>query len=177
MADRPAQSRDAAQGCRGPTIRAARFPAEKLLVATLFREYVDCLDEDLDFQGFEDELDALPGRYAEPSGTVLLAFDRAGPAGCVALRPIDATVAEMKRLWVRPSCRSAGVGRALALAVERFAVTAGYSAIVLDTLERLRAATRLYESLGYRRTEPYYHNPLEAPVFMRKELVEDETDV
>jgi len=151
-------------------IRHARFPADLGLVRTLFREYVDWLGEDLDFQGFEDELSALPGRYAEPEGTVLLAYLGELPAGCVALRKHDERIAEMKRLWVRPSARAGGVGRSLVDAVERVAAGSGYTAIVLDTLERLTAATRLYESLGYERTGAYYHNPLESPVLMRKVL-------
>ncbi len=151
-------------------IRKAAFPADRSLVGTLFEEYARWLGEDLCFQNFDDELASLPGKYSEPAGTILLASDEASTLGCVALRELDGELAEMKRLWVRPRARGAGLGASLVEAVERFAVEAGYTAIVLDTLERLGAALRLYETRGYRRTSAYYHNPIPGAVYLRKDF-------
>ncbi len=57
-------------------------------VRTLFNEYAASLPFSLCFQGFERELATLPGRYAPPSGRLLMALEGGEPAGCIALREI-----------------------------------------------------------------------------------------
>jgi len=59
-----------------------------MLVRTLFREYADSIGIDLSFQGFEEELAGLPGKYAL-SGWLFIAFEAGVPVGCVALRPLS----------------------------------------------------------------------------------------
>ena len=134
--------------------------------ARLFREYQAWLGVPLDFQDFEAELAALPGAYAPPHGALLLAESAGVPVGCVALRPLDDGICEMKRLYVDEGWRGAGLGRALARSIIDAARAAGYRAMRLDTLERLGAANRLYRELGFRPCAPYCHNPLEGAVFM-----------
>lgn len=152
------------------TIRPAEFPEETDLVRSLFREYASWLNVDLCFQGFDDELASLPGKYARPAGVVLLATERGHAMGCIALRPFEAKVAEMKRLWVRPQGRRHGLGARLVAEVERVAASAGYEEIVLDTLRTMEAAVALYRRMGYEETEAYYHNPLPAAVYFRKRV-------
>ena len=141
----------------------------------LFREYAAFLGVDLSFQGFEEELGRLPGKYAPPGGTLLIASEGKTVAGCVALRALGDGVCEMKRLFVRPSFRGAGLGRLLAREVIEVARTLGYSLMRLDTLDRLTDAMRLYESLGFRRTEPYYENPLHGVVYWELDLKKDQS--
>ena len=129
----------------------------------IFQEYAASLKVDLCFQGFEDELKALPGDYAEPRGALLLAWVDGALAGCCALRPLDGSdysnAAEMKRLYVRPPFRGLGLGRQLTEGILDAARKSGYSCVLLDTLDDMESARALYEDLGFVEIPPYYHNP------------------
>jgi ribosomal protein S18 acetylase RimI-like enzyme len=140
------------------------------LIRELFIEYERSLDIDLCFQGFDQELDSLPGEYAPPSGRLILAYNGDKLAGCVALRAISKEACEMKRLYVRPSHRGAGIGRMLAEAVIREATATGYRRMFLDTLASMHEALALYRSLGFRETEAYRYNPCEDCRFMVVDL-------
>jgi putative acetyltransferase len=145
--------------------------AEHLIaVRALFREYARFLDVDLKFQGFEDELAGLPGKYAPPEGALLLAAEGADIGGCVALRRLEPGACEMKRLFVRPGCRGRGLGRALAEAIVREAASRGYAAMRLDTLPKLKNAIRLYARLGFHPVAPYYSNPLPGVSYWELDL-------
>jgi GNAT superfamily N-acetyltransferase len=141
-------------------------------VRSLFIEYVEWLNEDLAFQGFGAEMDGLPGEYSPPGGALLLARVDGSPAGAVGLRPLGDGICEMKRMYVRAPWRSLKLGRRLAEDVIGAARRIGYRAMRLDTLERLTAANALYRSLGFRRIEAYYHNPLEGVRFYELDLTD-----
>jgi len=142
-------------------------------VRTLFREYERFLGVDLCFQGFEEELATLPGRYAPPQGRLLLAQVGEQAAGCVALRPLqEAGVCEMKRLFIRPAYRGQGLGLMLAQRIIHAAITVGYTVMRLDTLDTLERAMQIYETLGFQRCAPYYANPLPGVVYWERTLSE-----
>lgn len=143
-------------------------------VRSLFREYAAGLGVDLCFQRFDDELATLPGEYAEPRGVLLLALVDGAPAGCGALRPLPEVdypnACEMKRLYVRRAFRGFGLGRALTQAVLEQATRAGYSTLLLDTLDDMEAARGLYESLGFVEIPPYYFNPIPGAHYLKVDL-------
>ena len=143
-------------------------------VRLLLREYADTLGVDLCFQNFEAELASLPGEYAEPSGALLLALVDGQPAGCVGLRPLPdvdyPNACEMKRLYVRPAHRGGGLGRVLAQRLMDLATQAGYSHMLLDTLDDMEAARSLYVTLGFEEIPPYYFNPIPGAHYLKAEL-------
>jgi ribosomal protein S18 acetylase RimI-like enzyme len=150
----------------------ARQPQEIAAAATLFREYADWLGIDLSFQDFESELKNLPGRYAPPEGELLLACSHAGDVlGCVGVRPLDGPkVCEMKRLYVRPSARGAGVGAVLVEAIIKSAEALGYAEMKLDTLPWMESAMALYKQFGFTEIATYYDNPVSGTRYLGKRL-------
>src|SRR2546430_17078385 len=133
-------------------------------VRSLFAEYARAVDAPCCFVGLERELAALPGEYAPPAGRLFLALDASGSAGCVALRPLDAGGAEMKRPSVRPAYRGQGLGRALAAAAIAAARATGRSRVVLDTLPSMGEAIALYRSLDFKEVAPYLAAPTPGAV-------------
>ncbi len=143
--------------------------AQELAAAKrLLREYEANAPHDLSFQNFEEELKGLPGRYAPPSGRMLLARYGGAFVGCVALRQIGDGSCEMKRLFVQPAFQGKGIGKVLAQAIIEEGRRIGYKRMRLDTV--LEPAKRLYRSLGFREIPPYQHVPIEGVVFMELEL-------
>jgi ribosomal protein S18 acetylase RimI-like enzyme len=151
-----------------PTVTPASTDEDFAQARELFLEYAATLgDHVLCIQDFDAELASLPGAYAPPRGRLLLARVGAEAAGCVALRPLDAEVGELKRLYVRPSFRGRRLGRALAEAVLEEARRAGYRRVRLDTLPSMTEAVALYRALGFRPRPPYGDAPPEALYFER----------
>jgi GNAT superfamily N-acetyltransferase len=130
-------------------------------IQELLREYAripgvaPCVDD------FEREVTSLPGLYAPPRGTLLLALEDGtgvvgrGAVGCVAVRRWDEGACEMKRLYVRPEFRGCGAGCALVNELIVAARSMGYRRMLLDTLPSMQKAQELYRSLGFHEIPPY----------------------
>ena len=153
------------------TIRPATF-ADLDDIRAMLREYAAWLEVDLCFQNFEQELAELPGEYQPPRGRLLIADG----AGCVALRPLDEEICEMKRLYVRPEHRGSGLGRRLVLAIIDEARGIGYRRMRLDTMPKMDRAQGLYASLGFREIAAYRYNPEPGARFLELELKPRNTD-
>ena len=133
----------------------------------LFQEYAEWLDISLCFQNFDQELAELPGDYVPPSGRLLLAQQDGNIAGCVALRKMDESTCEMKRLFVRTNFRGQGLGRSLTESIIKEARQIGYERVRLDTLPgRMDRAIAMYRDLGFSEIQPYYNNPVPSAMFM-----------
>jgi ribosomal protein S18 acetylase RimI-like enzyme len=153
-------------------LHPARSAADIARAAALFRAYADALDVDLRFQGFDEELATLPGKYAPPEGELLLALAPDDSAlGCVALRPLDGRgLCEMKRLYVEDRARGLGVGRALVAAIIAAAEARGYAELRLDSLPSMHAALALYRRFGFSPIEAYCFNPVPGTVYLARRL-------
>ncbi|WP_020560418.1 GNAT family N-acetyltransferase [Thiofilum flexile] len=152
-------------------IRAIRSPAELDFIRQLFREYQAFLNVDLCFKNFEEELAALPGKYAPPQGELLAAIDKNGTMlGCAAVRTLEGDTCEMKRLYVRPDARGIGLGEQLARCIIDIACTQGYTHMQLETLNSLQQAMQLYEKLGFKRITPHTANPSFEIVYWELDL-------
>jgi putative acetyltransferase len=139
----------------------------------LLVEYAESLGFSLGYQGFEAEVAGLPGKYAPPTGALLLARVDGEAAGTVALRQLAPEICEMKRLYVRPEHRGlrsgegVSLGRALALGIVAEARALGYRRLRLDTIAgKMDAAMRLYRSMGFVDVPPYYSSPVPDTVYM-----------
>ena len=149
---------------------AAQFQATR----EIFEEYAEQLEVDLGFQHFGDELENLPGDYADPQGALLLAMVDGELAGCCALRPLMSVdypnAGEMKRLYVRNTYRRLGLGRQLAEAILDAARVAGYHHVLLDTISEMESARALYKDLNFKEIPPYYHNPIAGAHYLKVDL-------
>ncbi|CAK7198315.1 hypothetical protein SEUCBS139899_000975 [Sporothrix eucalyptigena] len=157
----------------------ATSPLDLKDIAELFLEYTNSLGIDLAYQSFEQELAGLPGKYASPHGALLIARSTNGtskPIGCVALRPLPlpepatSKRSELKRLYVRSDARGTGLGEALARRALDEAVSRGYNEVVMDTLESMTPARKLYTKLGFSETTAYYETPIVETVFYKRTL-------
>jgi ribosomal protein S18 acetylase RimI-like enzyme len=140
------------------------------IIRELFLEYGKSLGFSLCFQDFDTELAELPGEYAPPDGSLILAVDEAEPLGCVALRKIDDGVCEMKRLYIKPEFRGRGLGKQLVKAIIDEALKIGYKKMRLDTVLVMKEAITLYRKIGFTEIEPYRENPIEGALYMELDL-------
>ncbi|MHC4767874.1 MAG: GNAT family N-acetyltransferase [Planctomycetota bacterium] len=153
-----------------PRLIRAETPEHWYWARTLFKEYAASLDFDLDFQGFDQELETLPLDYGPPHGCLLLAQQEDTLVACVAFRKSGDGICEMKRLYVRPGHRARGLGRILVEAIIEHARRQGYERMRLDTVPSMEAARALYASFGFRSIEPYRYNPIPGTAFMELTL-------
>lgn len=114
---------------------------------------------------FENGFDQTLGKnlsdaeMTPPAGFFLLARSGDKPIGCAALVRLDATAAEIKRMWISPSSRGQGVARRLLVELDRIAKKAGFKKLRLDTNRALTEAQALYRRQGFVETERYNDNP------------------
>jgi len=160
----------------------ASTPAQIAAVRRLFGEYASSLGWDLSDSRISHEMDSLPGPYAPPRGSLMLAFVGDHPAGVLGLRPVPEgcriagtgaeLAGELKRLFVLPEFRRFGVGRALMERAEAEALARDYNGLVLTTsAEMMPLAQGLYDSFGYTETAPYRDDmPWPQIRWMRKDL-------
>ena len=136
----------------------------------LFKEYAQWLDIDLGFQHFEEELQNLKTMYNLTDGGIILCKEDNNFIGCVAIRKIEANIAELKRMYVQTALQHKGVGKILLEKAIALAEKCNYKYIRLDTLNHMLPAINLYKKYGFYEIAPYYHNPVSTAVYFEKKL-------
>jgi GNAT superfamily N-acetyltransferase len=136
----------------------------------LLEEYWTSLGFDRETFGFGEELDGLPGAYARPEGRLALAVLSDQVVGCIALRRLDNSSCEMKRLFVRQSARGKGIALALLTWLAAEARSQGYSRMLADTLPTMNDALRLYERFGFTPVESYSPKPTPGAIYLQLKL-------
>jgi len=116
------------------------------LSAELARRY-DYMEDGLG--GFKPE-DALG-----PKGAFVIGRIGGNPIACGAIRPLEDSVAELKRVFVKVDFRGRGYSKVIVNELERQARVRGYRVMRLETGVRQPEAISLYESLGYHRIPNY----------------------
>ena len=124
----------------------------------------------ISFQNIDDELKDPAKKYTAPEGELLVAVEGEDVLGTIAYHKHSDTRCEMKRLYVKPSCRGMKLGEKLIEELIAHARQAGYKEMVLDTIVPLQSAIHLYKKLGFTECEPYYHNLMPDVLYFRKEL-------
>jgi GNAT superfamily N-acetyltransferase len=162
-----------------PTTRLHAAAAVKKALANQGRDDLELVEESPESETaghllaryYEELTDRFPGGFdldrtvaspstelCPPSGCLLIARLGGSAVGCGAVRKIDATTAEIKRMWIDPSVRGRGVGRRLLAGLESAATRLGYRLVRLDTSSHLPEALGLYHSSGYSEIAPYNDN-------------------
>lgn len=105
------------------------------------------------FISFKEELNSLSEIYKLPKGRLYIAKYNNEIAGCVALKPIDNKLCEVKRLYVKKEFRGLGIGKLLMDTVIKDAKELNYKTITLETFKSLEVAVHIYYKLGFRKIE------------------------
>ncbi len=114
-------------------------------------------------------------KFQPPDGCILLAFVNDAAVGIACMQRIGPATAEVKRMYVRPSTRRNGLGRALLERLIETARIAGYQSLRLDSPDFMNAAHALYRSSGFVDIKPYPESEIPDEykghwVFMEKTL-------
>lgn len=143
----------------------------------LLKEYTDSIllqgdevKQTLFEQNIKEELIYPAKKYQYPSGRLYLAHVNDKAAGCVALRKIDENYCEMKRLYVRPEYRGAGISKLLVEQLIQDATEIGYQYMRLDTFPFMTTAIKMYKKYGFYEIESYGGNPASNAIFMELKL-------
>jgi len=139
-------------------------------VKQLFLQYERSTGVSLCFQGFQEELDHLSGKYREPEGVLLLLKIGRKACGCCALKPLEEKICELKRLFVLEEHRGRGLSKVLMERILSEARERGYEKIRLDTLDAMKPAIGLYRSVGFEEISAYIYNPLPGALYFEKVL-------
>jgi DNA-binding MarR family transcriptional regulator/GNAT superfamily N-acetyltransferase len=106
---------------------------------------------------------------APPGGVFVVATSDGEPVACGGVQPLEESTGEIKRMWVHPDWRGAGLGSRMLRHLEDEARRLGHRRVVLDTNGTLVEAIAMYRSSEYEPVERYNDNPY-AQAWFAKEL-------
>ena len=138
----------------------------RLCLERYFRELADRFEAGYD--PAEDK-SATDEDLTPPAGSFVVARLKGEPVGCGALKRIDQTTGEIKRVWTAPAARGLGVARRILQKLEGKARAMELTTLRLDTNKALKEAHAFYRKQGFRDVErfndnPYAHRWFEKPL-------------
>lgn len=136
----------------------------------LFKKYIQSLTFELTFQDVDRELEEITTEYNQPTGALILAYEKDQAIACIGLRKYDTDAAELKRMFVDPDYRGQQIGQKLLKMIIKEAMDLGYKSILLDTIADMNSAMKLYRSFDFKEISPYRFNPVKGAIYMKKEL-------
>ena len=146
-------------------------------IKSLFTEYTEYLVENdvefkkyLEIQKYDNEIENPEDKYGMPWGRLYIAFYENQVAGCIALRKLNDTQCEMKRLYVKPEFMNKGIAKMLVEKVISDSKEIGYSSMLLDTLPFLQTAIKMYKKIGFYEIGCYNDSPLDNTIYMKLDL-------
>lgn len=152
------------------TIEIAHTAEQFQVARDLFREYASTLSVDLCFQNFDKELQEIDSQYGRPTGALMLVMRDGIAIGCGAIRKLEGSVGELKRMYLRSDARGLGVGSKLLNKCFEVARRLGYDTLRLDTLPEMTDAQAMYRKHGFCEIPSYRTNPVKGSLYMEKRL-------
>lgn len=129
----------------------------------LIKEYVSQLGVDLSFQNFNREIQNIEQQYARPKGIMIIVYNEHEKAiGCFGIRLYEASICELKRMYLKKEYRGMGIGKELLAKSIELGKDLGYKKMRLDTLPSMQAAIGLYKNMGFYEIPAYRFNPIEG---------------
>ena len=165
-------------------VRDADIDRDLAAVEQLWREYLTWANDELESlfgfrlpvaESIERDLAAI-NKFAPPDGRLLLACVGDHAVGIVCMQRIGPETAEVKRMYVEPAHRGAGIGRALLDQLLVAAAANNYERVRLDSPSFMTDAHRLYRGAGFVDIEPYAESEIpdqfkEHWLFMERRLI------
>ena len=151
---------------KDPNLIIVRGRKEHEIARELIEEYVDTLDFSLEFQDIENELKQLNRVYGHPTGLIILAKADDEFVGVACMRDLGKSVAEIRRMYVKPDYRGKGLGRKILNKLVSESKRLNFRFLRLDTVPDMESAIHLFVSKGFYEIEDFGTNPFEGARFM-----------
>ena len=148
-------------------IEFAPEPVDSPRAVELLTEYFEYRADSFPIAGGYRPTFPTTDAFTPPRGVFVVAYDE-NPIGCGGIRHLSGNRWEVKHLWMRPTARGKGLGRAMLTDLEERAITFGATELVLDTNSSLEAAGNLYRSAGFVSIEPYTNNPNATDWYLKR---------
>jgi len=134
-----------------------------------FRELVELLDQDLQIRDGDEHSFYAQFNKIDKIQHVVVAYEDGEAVGCGAIKEYEKSVAEIKRMFVRPKRRGRGIAKNILYELEKWAGELGFSECILETGWKQPEAIALYQKSGYE-TIPNYgqYSGVENSVCMKK---------
>jgi GNAT superfamily N-acetyltransferase len=159
-------------------IREVRFPEDLQIVQKLLIDYLSWGNGQMQFhfgvhphnpaQQVSEDIQNID-KFLPPHGRMLLAYKGNEVCGIGALDGIESKTGEIKRMYVDPSFRNLGVGKAILNTLLDFAKKEEYQKVRLNSPKFMQAAHSLYRSVEFYEIEVYPE--VEIPEALRQYLL------